>query len=120
MKIQIEYLEYKFELTYHENGFFEYAKDLKTNEFLMIESKFSGNGYEIKPEKFMIGGESNVCDARYVKIMSTGLFVPYRIFIPDIKIKHKNRYKIDDYNNESKNLFDHFLSDEKEKKRNNL
>lgn len=87
MKIQIEYLKYKLELTYHKNGFFEYAKDLKTNEFLMIESKFSGNGYEIKPEKFMIGGESNVCDARYVKIMSIDLFVPYHIFIPDIPNK---------------------------------
>ena len=120
MKIEIEYLEYKFELTYNKNGYFEYGKDLKTNEYLMIESKFSGNGYEIKPEKFMIGGESNVCDARYVKIMTIGLFVPRCIFIPDIKIKNKNPYKIDDYNNESKDLFGHFLADQEEKKRNNL
>lgn len=82
MKIKFKYLEKNLEITYNEdNGYLEYVKDLDTNEYLTIESKFQGRGIDIKKETFIIGGTSNVCDARYAKIVEFDIFIPRFIYI---------------------------------------
>lgn len=86
MKINFEYSGVKLEVTYNDNGFLEFVKDIDTDKYLMIESKVKGTGYEIKEEGFMIGGKSNVCDARYVRIMDVDIFIPRLMFIKNLTV----------------------------------
>jgi len=82
MKIKFKYLGKNIEITYNEdNGYLDYVKDLDTDEYLTIESKFQGRGIDIKKESFMIGGVSDVCDARYSRIVELDIFIPRFIYI---------------------------------------
>ena len=82
MKIPFKCLGHDLLLEYdNKSGILEQVTNVKTNKPMMIESRFTSSNYQIKKEKFMIGGESNVCDARYVRIMDMDIFIPHLIFI---------------------------------------
>ncbi|MFA5586448.1 MAG: hypothetical protein WDA02_07895 [Saccharofermentanales bacterium] len=82
MKIKFKHLGKNIEITYNEdNGYLDYVKDLDTDEYLTIESKFQGKGIDIKKESFMIGSISNVCDARYARLIELDIFIPRFIYI---------------------------------------
>ncbi|MFA5587003.1 MAG: hypothetical protein WDA02_10870 [Saccharofermentanales bacterium] len=54
MKIKFKHLGKNIEITYNEdNGYLDYVKDLDTDEYLTIESKFQGKGIDIKKESFI-------------------------------------------------------------------
>lgn len=54
MKIKFKHLGKNIEITYNEdNGYLDYVKDLDTDEYLTIESKFQGKGINIKKESFI-------------------------------------------------------------------
>ncbi len=71
---------------YDEQGCLECVKNLDTKEYMMIEIKMKGCGYEIKRDSFMMDNyQTNFCDARYVRIMEIDTFVPRLIIIPNKK-----------------------------------
>jgi hypothetical protein len=86
MEIIIDYLENKLKLSYNDVGILDTVFNMKTKEYMLIESKLNGTGIKIKEESFMIGGKSNVCDARYVLIKDLDIFVPKYIIIPNKKL----------------------------------
>ena len=71
-------------LTY-DNGCLEHITNVDTGTKMMMEVMQAGCGFKIKEEIMMIFGPSNVCDARYVRIMDLDIFVPKFLFICNIK-----------------------------------
>jgi hypothetical protein len=69
------------ELTYDDNGRFEYAKKFDTGEYLKFETITQGLGYKIDKNKTLSLGECSVCDARYVRIIDFDIFVPKFVYI---------------------------------------
>lgn len=86
LKIVFKHLELEMEITYDEKGYLDTVKNNNTGEYMMLESKMKGIGYKITEDAFMIGKKTNVCDARYVRIMDIDIFIPKFIFIPNILI----------------------------------
>ena len=85
--VNIVHNNVNIEITYNDKGYLDQIKNIDTNEYLIIESKISGIGYNLKKEKFIFGNDTtNVCDARYVRIMDLDIFVPKFIFIINQKI----------------------------------
>jgi len=85
MKINFEHSGIEMEITYDENGYLDTVRNINTDTYMLLEIKTHGIEYDIKKEKFMIGGESNVCDARYIRIMDIDVFIPKFIFIQNTK-----------------------------------
>ena len=79
MNIYLEHSGFKMSIIYSDSGILEYVINSVTKEYMMIESKFSGAGYEIKNEPFMLN--INTCDARYSRVVDADLYIPRRIFI---------------------------------------
>ena len=87
MKINFEHSGVNMEITYDEKGYLDRVKNINTDEYMMLESKIEGIGYKIKEDNFIIGGKSNVCDARYIRVMDIDVFIPKFIFIPNVDTK---------------------------------
>lgn len=84
MEIRLLYNAINIEITYDDDGYLEHVKNLHTGKHMMIESKIEGSGYEIKRDNFLIEN-TDVCDARYVRIMEFDIFIPRLIFIVNKK-----------------------------------
>lgn len=79
MKVKFTYCDIELEITYDEDGVFEYVTNLNTEKKMMIEIMQEGHGYTIKENQGYI--HMDVCDARYVRIMELDLFIPRLLFI---------------------------------------
>ncbi len=77
MKIKFD----KFEVYYDDKtGIIDYIENIKTKKRMMMEIYLSGNSYDIKNEKTIMGN-LDICDARYVRVMDFNIFIPRHIFI---------------------------------------
>lgn len=84
MKTNFEYCGIQIEITYNDNGYLEFVKNITTNEYLMIESKISGTGFTIDEDDSMFG-KLNICKSTYARIMDLDIFIPRMIFIVNNK-----------------------------------
>jgi hypothetical protein len=84
MEVRIKLLDTNVMLTYNE-GYLEHITNIDTGTKMVMEVMQEGSGFTIKEERMMIFGPSNVCDARYVRIIDLDVFVPKFLFINNIK-----------------------------------
>lgn len=84
MKTNFEYCGNEIEVTYNDDGYLDYVKNLTTNKYMMIESKIFGTGYSITNDNSMFGN-IDICNSTYVRIMDLDVFIPRLIFIKNIK-----------------------------------
>lgn len=61
---------------------------------LMMETQFSGGGYNVRNETGIIGSMP-ICDARYVHVPALKAFVPRLLFIPfEVPVPHNQDEKL--------------------------
>lgn len=75
MVVNLEHQGINMEIFYGEDGVLGHVKNVDTGNFMMIETKQEGLGYE----NYLI--PMDICDARYVRIMELDIFIPRLLFI---------------------------------------
>lgn len=82
MRIFFEKSPFKIEITYDENGKFQYAVDSITKTYMMVNSPDS-NGDSHITANYMHPNMVE-CSAKYVWIVEANVFVPKYIFIANV------------------------------------
>lgn len=84
IQFELEKNGYNMLITYSKKGHIEHVKNIDTGEYMMIESKFNGSGYNITEDKMVLTNNIiKVCDARYTRVIDANIFLPYRLYITE-------------------------------------